>query len=140
MCLRIVPVNWHPRYKYCIGGLRVNGKRKRLFFETAQEAEEELRNLRIKARRQGQAGLDMPDSLRAMAADCARWLKPHGKTILDATSFYLHHLVAAESARIGKLVEDYLRSQERNKLSARHLTDIRSRLGRFQEAFGEMAL
>ena len=136
MRLRIIPISWHSRYKYCIGGLRVNGKRKRLFFETEAKAEEELRNLQIKARRQGQAGLDMSDSLRAMAVDCARRLKAHGKTILDATGFYLNHLAASKSARIGKLVEDYVRSQERSKLSARHLTDIRSRLGRFQEAFG----
>jgi integrase len=137
MRLRIISINWHPRYKYCIGGLRVNGKRKRLFFVTEPEAEKELRNLQIKAKRQGQAGLNMSDSLRAMAVDCARQLKPHGKTILDATSFYLHHLAATKSARIEKLIEDYLRSQERSQLSARHLADIRSRLGRFQEAFGE---
>jgi hypothetical protein len=136
MKLRIVPITWHPRYSYVIAGLRVNGKRKRLFFETARAAEEELRNLQIKARRQGQAGLDMSDALRAMAVGCARQLKPHGKTILDATSFYLNYLAATESKHVEKLVEDYLRSQERSKLSARHLTDIRSRLGRFQEAFG----
>lgn len=78
----------------------------------------------------------MSDALRAMAVGCARQLKPHGKTILDATSFYLNYLAATESKHVEKLVEDYLRSQERSKLSARHLTDIRSRLGRFQEAFG----
>jgi hypothetical protein len=126
-----------PRYKYCIGGLRVNGKRKRLFFETEAKAEEELRNLQIKARRQGQAGLDISDALRAMAVDCARQLKPYGKTILDATNFFLHHLAATQSKHVEKLVEDYLRRQERSKLSARHLADIRSRLGRFQEAFGD---
>jgi hypothetical protein len=59
MALRIAPITWHPSYKYVIAGLRVNGKRKRLFFETAQEAIEELRNLQIKARRQGQAGLNI---------------------------------------------------------------------------------
>jgi integrase len=137
MRLRIAPVNWHPRYKYSIGGLRVNGKRKRLFFETEAAAQAELRALQIKARRQGQAGLDIPDALRAMAVDCAGRLKPYGKTLADATVFYLHHLAAAESDRVEKLVDDYLRSQERGKLSARCLTDIRSRLGRFAQAFGE---
>jgi integrase len=135
MRLRIVSITWHSKYRYTIGGLRVNGKRKRLFFETEAEAKEELRNLQIKSRRQGQAGLNMSDSLRVMAVDCARQLKPHGKTILDATSFYLNHLAATESACVEKLIEDYLRSQERTKVSARHLTDIRSRLGRFHEAF-----
>ena len=34
-----------------VSRLQVNGKRKRLFFETEAEAEEELRNLQIKSRR-----------------------------------------------------------------------------------------
>ena len=60
MRLRIVSVNWHPRYHYAIAGLKVNGKRRRLFFETAGEANEELGRPKIKARQQGQAGLDIP--------------------------------------------------------------------------------
>ena len=137
MALRIRFVNWHPRYRYYVGGLRVNGKRKRIFFETAQAAEEELRNLQIKARRQGQAGIDMPDALRAMAVECADQLKPYNKTLANATAFYLAHLEAAKSGHVGELVEAYLRSKERNRLSARHLRDIRARLGRFVESFGE---
>jgi integrase len=137
MRLRIVPINWHPRYKYSIGGLRVNGKRKRLFFETEAAAQAELRNLQIKVRRQGQAGLDISDSLRAMAVDCAHQLKPYNKTLLDATSFYISHLAASESACIRELTEDYLRSQERGRLSASHLAKLRSRLGGFCKEFGE---
>ena len=135
MRLRIKTITWHPRYRYTIGGLSVNGRRKRLFFETEAAAQEELRNLEIKARRQGQAGLDIPDALRAMAVDCAQRLRPHGKTIADATTFLLHHLAAEQSAHVGALVDDYLRALERGRLSERHLIDVRRRLGRFQEAF-----
>lgn len=135
MRLRIKTITWHPRYRYTIGGLSVNGRRKRLFFETEAAAQEELRNLEIKARRQGQAGLDIPDALRAMAIDCAQRLRPHGKTIADATTFLLHHLAAEQSAHVGALVDDYLRALERGRLSERHLIDVRRRLGRFQEAF-----
>jgi integrase len=137
MRLRIAPIAWHAKYRYTIGGLRINGKRKRLFFETAREAQEALRSLQIKARREGQAGLDIPDALRAMASDCARRLAPYGKTIADATTFFLAHLSATESVCVEKLVGDYLRFQERNKLSGKHLTGIRARLLRFQEAFKE---
>ena len=133
--LRIVPIDWHPRYSYAIAGLQVNGKRKRLYFKDARAAAEELERLKIKARRQGQAGLDMPDALRAMAVDCAKRLRPHGKTILDATAFYLHHVAAAKSEAIDHLIDDYLRALERGRLSQRHLNDVRRRLGRFQEAF-----
>jgi integrase len=136
MRLRIVSVNWHPRYHYAIAGLKINGKRRRLFFETVGEANEELGRLKIKARQQGQAGLDIPDDLRAQAVDCARRLKAFGKTIRDATDFYVRHLAASESAQVDKLVDDYIRSQERGGLSARHLRDVRNRLTRFKADFG----
>ena len=134
--LRIVPIDWHPRYSYAIAGLKVNGERKRLYFKDARSAEEELERLETKAKRQGQAGLDMPDALRSMAVDCARRLRPHGKTLADATAFYLSHLAAEESAQVSALVGDYLRAQERSALSARHLADVRRRLLRFSETFG----
>ena len=137
MNLRIVPIDWHPRYSYAIAGLKVNGKRKRLYFKDGGRPRTELERLKIKARRQGQAGLDMPDELRSMAVDCARRLKPYGKTIADATAFYLHRLAAEESARVSKAVDDYLRARQRAGLSESHLSDISSRLGRFKEDFGE---
>ena len=135
--LRIVPIGWHPRYSYAIAGLKVNGKRKRLYFRTAAEAKTELERLKIKAYRSGQAGLNIPEELRSMAVDCARRLKPYGKTIADATAFYLHRLAAEESARVSKAVDDYLRARQRAGLSESHLSDISSRLGRFKEDFGE---
>jgi integrase len=135
--LRIVPIDWHPRYSYAIAGLQVNGKRKRLYFKDARAAAAELERLKIKARRQGEAGLNISDNLRDMAVDCAKRLRPHGKTIADATAFYLHHLAAEESAQVGALVDDYLRTRQRAQLSARHFNDISSRLSRFKEDFGE---
>ena len=53
--LRIKEIKNHPRYRYMISGLRVNGKRRRLFFVELRDAKEELERLEIKARREGQA-------------------------------------------------------------------------------------
>ena len=50
--------------------------------------------------------------------------------------FYVRHLAASESAQVDKLVDDYVRSQERGGLSARHLRDVRNRLTRFKADFG----
>jgi len=135
--LRIVPIDWHPRYSYALAGLKVNGKRRRLYFKTAAEAKGELARLKIKARRQGEAGLNIPDDLRGMAVDCTRRLKQHGKTLADATAFYLHHLAAEESALVGKVIDDYLRARQRAQLSARHFNDISRGLSRLKEDFGE---
>jgi integrase len=77
----------------------------------------------------------MPDELRGQAVDAARRLKPYGKTIRDAADFYLNHLTVAESAQVDRLVDDYLRAQQRGQLSERHLSDVTARLGRFKEDF-----
>jgi integrase len=137
MNLRIVPIDWHPRYSYAITGLKINGKRTRRYFKTAAAAKTELERLKIKAYRQGEAGLNLSDALRAEAAEAARRLKPYGKRIRDAVDFYLNHLKAEESAQVGPMVDDYLRARQRAGLSESHLSDISSRLGRFKEDFGE---
>jgi integrase len=136
MSLRIVQIPWHPRYSYAIAGLKINGKRTRRYFKTAAAAKAELERLKIKAYRQGQAGLDIPDQLRSMAVDCSRQLEPYGKTIAEATGHFLRHLADAESAPVAALVDDYLRARQRAGLSARHLRDISARLVRFRKDFG----
>ena len=48
----------------------------------------------------------------------------------------MRHLAASESAQVDKLVDDYIRSQERDGLSARHLRDVRQPAHAVQSGFG----
>src|SRR6516164_7881183 len=90
--LRVKEYSHSPTARYVIEGLRIDGKRKRLFFRTRAQAELELARIKTKRAREGQDALSIPDSLRIMARDCAALLAPHGKSLADATSFYLDHL------------------------------------------------
>jgi integrase len=120
-----------------IEGLRVNGKRKRLFFRTRAEADRELLRIKHKRAREGEDALAIPDSLRIMARDCAALLDPHKATIIEATRFYIAHLEALQkSISTAVLVEEYISSRKRAGLSGVHLSDLRHRLGRFSRAFG----
>jgi integrase len=124
--------------RYVIEGLRVNGKRKRLFFRTKSDAELELRRLKIKRTREGEDSLSIPDTLRLMARDCAQALLPFNKTLRDATDFYLAHLEAAnQSISVNALVDEFLQSRAHARLSETHLIDLRYRLGHFSASFGE---
>ena len=78
--------------RFVIEGLRINGKRKRLFFRTKAEADIELARIKKKRTREGEDALMIPDGLRIMARDCDALLAPFSKTLLDATTFYLAHL------------------------------------------------
>jgi len=135
--LRIVEYRHSATAKYCIEGLRVNGKRKRLFFSTRDSAERELQRLKIKQRREGETALAIPDSLRIMASECADKLKPFGKTLVDATEFFLKQLGDEQrSITVSELMTEFLGARRRTRRSQIHLADLQRRLGRFAESFG----
>jgi integrase len=134
--LRIVEYHHSATAKYVIEGVRVNGKRKRLFFRTKTKADKELARLKIKQRKEGQNALSVSDSLRIMALECAVELKPFAKTIRDATDFYLKYLrEALRSVTVGALVDEYLAKQHTLKRSTTHIQDLTQRLNRFKEDF-----
>jgi integrase len=123
--------------KYVIEGARVNGKRRRYFFPTKEKAEAELGRMKIKQRKEGENALKLPDSLRIMALECAQELKPLGKTLKDATQFYIEYLRDAErSISVSALIDEYLAGQQRLNRSQAHIYDLRQRLSRFKETFG----
>jgi hypothetical protein len=55
------------RANYLIEGVRVNGKRKRLFFATDEAAEKELARIETKRRKEGENAVKVSDTLRIMA-------------------------------------------------------------------------
>jgi hypothetical protein len=122
---------------WVIEGLRDNRRRRRLFFETKEAAEVKLRQIRG----EGNGSFVLDDSLRLMARDCTLALKPFGKTIRDATSFYLQHLNRSETTvTVAQLRDQFLLSQERSEKSAVYQKDLRERLGKFCGAFGDRAV
>jgi integrase len=123
--------------RYVIEGLRVGGKRKRLFFRTRGEADLELARIKHKRAREGADALSISDSLRIEARDCATLLEPHRATLTEAVRFYVAHLDGlARSISTVALVGEHISSRERAGLSEVHLDDLRHRLGRFNDSFG----
>jgi integrase len=109
-----------------------------LFFATKKAAELELERIRFKLRREGSRALQLSDSLRIMAMDCADKLAPFGKTLEDATNHYLAILTAAaNSITLGSLITEYIASRERSACSRVHLIDLKHRLGRLLADVGK---
>ena len=140
--LRVLPYTGERDYQFYLDGLKVNGKRKRLFFKSKKEADREFERLTRTQRKEGEAGLNLSDSVRGLALECTGLLSKYpGQTILDATRFYIKHLEAVSSSiSVEILVSGYLETKIRAQLSQRHLDDIHQRLGRFQEAFSGRAV
>jgi integrase len=135
--LRILPYTGKRAYKYYIDGLKVNGKRQRLFFKDLKSADKKLKELTRKTRKEGEDALALSHDFRVLAAKCSERLKPFGKTIWDATEFYIEHLERTkDSVLVSVAATDYQESKKRAKLSQKHLDDIELRLGRFVATFG----
>jgi integrase len=135
--LRILPYTGKRAYQYYIDGLKVNGKRQRLFFKDEKSAKEKLKELTKQTRKEGEDALALSHDFRVLAAKCSERLKSFGKTLWDATEFYVEHLERAkDSVFVSVAAADYQESKKRARLSPKHLDDIRLRLGRFVATFG----
>ena len=137
--LKVRPYPSSKTSPWCITGLRNNnGKRARLFFKTKSDATAELDRLKIKFRGAGEKALEVTDELRLAALKCARRLEHYGKTITDATDHYIRYLEDSQrSCTVAQLRDEFLESQRKAKRSIRHQQDLRDRLGRFCETFGD---
>ena len=129
----------HPRLKFVVG-YRESGKRKRAFFETRAQADAFAAFKNAELRKYGVEGSEFSSRLREMARECAETLSAYGKTIADATNFFVDHLKASErSITAAALVEQLVAAKKADGASKRHLDDLRSRLNIFAEAFdGQM--
>jgi integrase len=97
-----------------------------------------LRSGKKQIRKEGEDGQAISSDLRVLAAKCAERLAPFGKTIWDATEFFVAHLESQRSVYpVSLLSSEYQLTKERAGLSQVHIGDVRQRLKRFEASFGE---
>src|SRR5215831_16594003 len=124
------------RTLWCVTWPRIGKGRHRQFFKDKTEAETVLQQKQIEQENYGTAGLSFDERMRAEYLECAAELHPFGVTIRDAIKFYLPHLRALNRTKTAaELVEELLRVKEADGASERYLSDLRSRLKQFSDAF-----
>jgi integrase len=122
---------------FVIDGLRVNGRRKRLFFATETAANQELARIKIKQRREGETALSLSDTTRIAALEGERKLAVFGKSLNWAVEFALDHLEKSQqSVPISQVVQEYLDQKIRKGVSSVHITDLTNRFAKFCETHG----
>lgn len=125
-----------PALKFVATGPKIQGKRWRRFFSTKVEAETFLHQKKIERENQGQRGMEFPETLRIMAQEAAAALEPYGVSLREAVAMVLPILVARrQTVPVGEAVQAMRDAQRRDGASARHLSDLKSRLGQFERAF-----
>src|SRR6516225_7191144 len=126
------------RRYYCVTLPKLGGGRNRRFFKDKAEAQTFLQLAEVQQENYGTAALSITDALRIEAIECSELLQPYGKTLRDAAKFYAAHLKAITGSRkVSEVVAGLLAARTADGMSARYLGDLRVRLGRFVQAFGE---
>ena len=133
---KLSKVKVNGRTMWCVTWPRIGKGRNRQFFKDKTEAETVLAQKLVEQENYGTAGLSFNDRQRTEYSECAEKLHPFGVTIRDAVNFYLPHLQASNrTCTAAELVDELLKVKEADGASERYLSDLRSRLKQFSEAF-----
>lgn len=120
---------------------KLGGGRERKTFRERADAQTFFDTAKIQQQNYGTAALSISDALRVEATECSRKLALHGKSLRDATEFYLAHLSAVtNSKKVKDVVAEFRASKAADGASTRYLGDLRDRLARFAKTFGETTI
>jgi integrase len=93
---------------------------------------------RIERTNHGTAGISLSDRLRGEAIEAAKLLEPYHASLLDAVREYIgRRELMTKSETVANALKSFLGAKRSDNLSLRYLEDLKSRLGRFCESFGE---
>ena len=136
---RIKPYK-HPRLKFVVRS-KISGKWKRKFFTSKAQAQAYVDLKEIDLLNQGKEGATFPSWLRVMAQREHDRLNPFGKTLSDATEFYLKHLEATtRSVPLPIAMEELINNRRSSGTTERYCYDLRMRLRRFCNAFPDRTI
>jgi integrase len=130
------------QYRYfCVTCPKLGGGRTRRFFRDKKEAQTYFEQCRVQQQNYGTAAFSISDALRVESIECCEKLCGFNKTLRDATNFYVAHLrMIRGSRKTREVISELLKARSGDNLSARYLADLRVRLARFIDVFGEQMI
>jgi integrase len=115
--------------------------RLRRTFRDADEAKTFAELKRIERTNHGVAGVSMDEKLRGDALEARKILAPYRISILEAARDYCRRMESmAKSQTVSQAVQELLLAKAHDNLRPRYLGDLRARLARFRESFGDRKL
>jgi integrase len=133
---KLTKVKLNGRPFWCVTWPRIGKGRHRQFFKNKAEAQTVLQQKLVEQANYGTAGLAFGERQRAEYLECLEKLEPFGVSLRDVVDFYLPHLRASNrTCTAAELVDELVKVKEADGASERYLSDLRSRLRQFSEAF-----
>jgi hypothetical protein len=123
-----------PHLKFVVN-YREAAKHKQTAFVTEEEAVKRARKKNPNFRRDPTQDTGAQATAH-MLLECTNRLNVYGKTIKDATDFFIHHLTANEkSCTARELVDEFIAAKQEEAASQFHLDDLRFHLTIFGKRF-----
>ena len=121
----------HDRLKWIVRG-KENGTWTRKFFEKKTEAETFAQIKNTELANQGMEGVSFPAALRVMALECEKRLAEFGKTLRDATDFFIPHLQRSQmTVALRNVAEEVLSAKAAKGIKATTLKVYGHRVKQF---------
>ena len=138
--LKVLRYRHSKTHKFYIN-LRAFGKGRK-FFRTRAEAEAERLRQLTALERHGREAVALPQHELSDFIRARKKLAEHGKTITDATEFYLHYLERVRRCKttVAELVVELLETKRQDGRSEIYLRDLRNILAIFSRDFGNRAI
>jgi integrase len=138
--LKVLPYRHHPKYKFVVD-LRAF-KKGRKFFKTRTEAEAEALRQRTLLERHSRIAVGLSQRELSDLIHARDSLAGYGKKITDAVDFLVDHLerVRRHGITVSQLGLELLEAKRRDGKAPAYLADLRKRLTRFCQDFGNRAV
>ena len=113
------------------------GERKKKHFKDRGEARLFYDQKKVELVNFGTAAATLDEKARAEYLECKELLEPYRISLRDAVKALLPQLEAENaSTNVETALKDFLEAKKADKMSARYLKDLKSRLGIFSKKFG----
>jgi integrase len=138
--IAVRPYRHSKRHKFIVD-LRAFGKG-RMFFKTRAEADAECLRQKTLLERHSRDAIGLSQREMSDFIDAKRKLAPYGETISDAVKFRVDHLarVRRHGITVAQLASEVVEAKRRDGRSEVYLRDLRYRLTKFVEDFGQQPI
>jgi integrase len=137
--LKVVKTNYTPSAPWMVRVpprlQRIEGARKK-FFARESVAKAFVERLAKQIGDYHSQALGLSDRQKLEASECYRLLEKHDVTLLDAVHYYIAYLAETKrSIPLSELFDEFMSVKQQDNASPKYLADLRSKLGRFADAF-----
>lgn len=130
-------INASGTVSWCVDLGSVNGKRKRLFFKTKQEADNHADQAKIAKINQGTAAFSLTDKQRIDALEAYARLEKLNANLLDAVEYFSKHARPGKPKKVKEISVEFLKVKKESNRRPIYLSNLKYMFNAFEKVFAD---